>query len=138
MRFRLNEECLTALCRSCFLSDDWLKVSWMVATPDIVKFLIRRGYAQFETRYLGSVKSAGLPQRTTSVVCVTRKGKDAIFKAMCKGRMDVTTFNGDLVPHDAIDALEASLTELPVYLASSELGVRNAAKLRARYLGTEI
>lgn len=138
MRFRLDGVYLKVLFKILFLPEDWLKVPWMIATPDVIKFLAKKGFIGFEKVCLVDQE----PQ-TTPVLRASKKGEEAIFKAMRKGRIDVLSFcinkNGDcLILSDTIDALCASLEELPVYFASPTLEVRRAAKLRARCLGAEM
>jgi len=138
MRFRLDNKCLKALFKCLFLPEDWLKVPWMIATSDVIEFLAKKDFIRFREVCLVYQE----PQ-TTPVISVSEKGEEAIFKAMCKGHIDIPSFcinkNGDsLISRDTIDALLSSLGELPVYLASPTLEVRRAAKLRARCLGAEV
>lgn len=139
MRFRLDNKCLKALFNGLFLPEDWLKAPWLIATPDVIEFLAKKDFIWFEEVPLLVQQE---PQ-IISVVRVSKKGGEAIFKAMCKGHIDIPSFfinknGGCLVSRDTIDALCAPLEALPVYLASPELTVRLAAKLRARCLGAEI
>jgi len=109
----------------------------MIATPDVLKFLAKKGFIWFE-----EVCLVDKDPQTTPVVRVSEKGEKAIFSAMCEKQVDTSVLYGDggttaVASRDTINALFASLAELPVYLASPELAVRRAARVRARCLGAE-